>query len=449
MTDFVGSLVLVGIISLLYLTTTRGMSANSPAIIWLGAWAAAIVIFLVFRGPYEISGAIALVVLCMVASFAVGAVVAQATGRQARNQVLPAVTFNRGRLAGLQWICVAGGLAGAVTFARELGTPTAALLNPGKLVQSSAANAALIFQGEVAQTATVKLGFAALQLGFVLAGFELSELRRFRGRQLVRYLALIGTALLFTLLSTQRSFLLVPIVWTVAAWNAGLLATGRRLRLSPKIVARVSVAIVVLIGGAVLMRAIRTGSSAAEAAEASEYRTWVAGYLPGLEAWYSEWDNEPTLGTELSIGLRALVGTVDDPDSDDNLVRLANGDTTNALTLLRFLIADIGVAGSALALGAAGFVTDRMARRVAISPVANLSLVVGSLAAILWSPNSWFFGYGGRLLVLAAVALVSRSILDRGAAKTLAAGSAGGTQRRLELRTRRQPGRPSVAAFSS
>jgi oligosaccharide repeat unit polymerase len=144
-------------------------------------------------------------------------------------------------------------------------------------------------------------------------------------------------------------------------------------------------------------------------------KPWAAGYIPAFGIWLnSAWDQQPSYGL---LFLRAVVaprGLVAGEGFTDRseLLQLGNGQTTNALTFFRVPVTDFGIAGAFAFTAILGFFTGAIYSRAKQGSAAWAGVLAGAMAAIFWSPNYWFLGYGSRLAAL-GMAIVTLSVLAK------------------------------------
>lgn len=392
----------------LLLHGTRSISA--PATLFTFAWSLLILFAVLFGSPYAYTtrglAIMSMLLLCFIAGcLLVSAVspVAHVPRSTYESRYVPSIP----RLAVLVGALL--GAAGAVIVSASFGNSLLDIGSLSELLTASESNAVSIFRGESAIPFAGKLCFSALQLASLLSGarFVLSA----NQRHVWELASLAGAALLWSLVTTQRSYLLVPAIW----WLSGLLAAyayGGAQRRPLRFRSLALGAFGTLGFGAVVLvlRLVRTGSvetgSSSGLLESS--RPWLAGYIPAFSSSVSgdaSSDQPPSLSA-LLLGVRALLGQGSD-ELSGGYAYIGNGDFSNAATALRFFVLAGGLVGGGILLvlvGCASQVAYRRARAGSeLGAVAYASIAAG----ILWSPNSWFYGYGGRLLVvIVAVGLV-------------------------------------------
>ncbi|QRY41910.1 oligosaccharide repeat unit polymerase [Microbacterium hominis] len=321
--------------------------------------------------------------------------------------------------AWLLLVTAAIGFLGLVKLGQDLGTSLFSLRSLDQLFSLGQQNAVTIFRGEASFSFVVNITFAVLQLGGALAGVRIAL--RPTSRTVWATLPIFLIAFLWSSVTTQRSYLLVPVVWFAAGYIAAEVWKGKRSLPSRAIVSAAAGGAVMLLL-IVFLRAVRTGGTSAELSEQAfaPTRLWLAGYVPTFSAWY-----EQSESTGLSFGLfngvvalvQPLLGgrSVDD-SGDGNFYYIGEGLTSNAGTIMMRIVGTGGLAWGALTVLTLGLIAQVVYRRAARGSATAAALYVGVIAFTLWSTNAWFLGYGGRVLALAgllAMAWLAGSALRR------------------------------------
>jgi len=304
----------------------------------------------------------------------------------------------------IQWICIAISFSGALYLAKTFGTPLFKVGSFGDLAEIGRMNARGIFRGELEIPFFAKIAFMFLQFGVILSGFSCASQS---GRKKYTWTVLLFfTAILWTLITTQRSYFVACAVWWVGAYLTAKVYVGEERRvLKPRVILAVLAAAIVLPIMIVSVRSIRTGNSLSsnlgQAFESS--RAWFAGYIPGFSAWYTHWNHQLDFGGSLFGGIVSILslGQVGDSGaSEAGFYAIGAGATTNALTLLRFVIGSFGVIGGALLLILFAFLARYTYDRCRAGSLTAAAMLPAIFVTIIWSPNSWFFGYGSRLIAV-------------------------------------------------
>lgn len=301
------------------------------------------------------------------------------------------------------------GLAGVIKLGSDLGTSVFSLRSLDALFSVGQQNAVAIFRGESNISFVVNFAFAGLQFGTALAGVRVA-LKPGRAAWLTTVL-LFAVSFVWSSITTQRSYLLVPVVWFVAGYLAALVYSGRRT-----VPARAAVAAVVG-GGALLLlivflRAVRTDGTNAGFSEATfaPTRLWLAGYVPTFAAWYEQ-SSQDGLSFGLLNGfealIRPLVGEKAADTGDSNFYGIGSGLTSNAGTSMMRIVGTGGVAWGFLTVIVLALIAHLAYRRAAIGSPVAAAVYVAVLSFVMWSTNAWFFGYGGRIIALVAIVLAA------------------------------------------
>jgi hypothetical protein len=301
------------------------------------------------------------------------------------------------------------GLLGAAILSNALGMPLFSFRSFRAAFDASAENAGAIFRGEAVYPLSAKLCFVMLQVGFIFAGIQLA-LRR--GASFYSLLAgLLITVLIWTIITTQRSNLVVAISWLIGGAAAAVVASRREAAISrPSLVFKAALAAFIIAVTIIAVHAIRLKmTDVSQVRGLLDYvRPWFAGYLPAFSAWYSDkWNGQIDLG-------RSLFGADMGQLRWDNMVDIGDGRTSNAVTSISIFIRSFGVLGSIGFVMALGFVSQRTyvsCRSRSAIGWATYTLVV---ATILWSPNMWFLSYGSRVaaaFVPAAIILLAKAVM--------------------------------------
>ncbi|MDQ0372108.1 hypothetical protein [Cellulomonas humilata] len=298
------------------------------------------------------------------------------------------------------------GFIGAVRLGLDLGTSVFALRSIDDLLSLGQQNAIAIFRGEAHFSFLVNLTFAVLQLGGALGGVRIA-LKPGRSA-ILAIAAVLAVAFLWSSITTQRSYVLVPIIWFAAGYVASLVWLGKRA-----MPGRALLASAILGSGALLLvvflRAVRTNGTGAGFSEATlaPTRLWLAGYVPTFAAWLEESEaTKPSF--DLFHGVNALVqplfgGSVSDGGGESNYYYVGAGMTSNAGTAMMTVIGTGGLVWGALVIVLLGTLAHLVYRRAARGGPVAAAAYIGVVAASMWSTNAWFLGYGGRVLALALV----------------------------------------------
>jgi oligosaccharide repeat unit polymerase len=369
----------------------------SLSIIWLSVWAAATLLTGLFGSVYDMDADRVWLLLVLFA-LPLGEVLAHISRGK---KLAPAPEERRfffvvsKHIVLLQCIGICAGLAGVILMSTSLG---------GSITDLSAgaarSNARLIFTGEADIPGIVKQAFMFLCLGTVLSGVYWGSSGGRWKWPLV--MGLFAAALLWTLVTTQRSYLFVPIIW----WLSGYLTARTFLGLDREILNTkvVLIGMFAVVSLAVLMvgvRSMRTDTPFLEDLSGAfdSSRAWFAGSIPAFLVWHDRWHGDTSFGALLANGVLSAMGSAEALDRFAEVQYIGYGQTTNALTLLRYLIGDFGVFGCGLFLALMGFSGGKLFESCRRGSPFATALLPSIIATAIWSPNSWFLGYGGRVSV--------------------------------------------------
>ncbi|MGW8481869.1 hypothetical protein ACWGJP_01925 [Microbacterium sp. NPDC055903] len=303
------------------------------------------------------------------------------------------------------WLLVlmlAAGLVGIGQLSVSLGMSIFSIRSLDQLFLFGQQNAASIFRGEVSLGWMSNLTFALLQCGAALAGCKIAW-RPNRAAYFVTA-GLIGTALLWSSVTTQRSYLLVPVIWFVAGYVAALVALGARRPPLRAVAAAAALGIILLIL-VVFLRSVRTSGADAGLSEASfaPTRLWLAGYIPTFSAWFDQ-----AVATSLSAGvfggivalIQPIFGIRATDDGQGVFYPIGSGLTSNTGTAMMTIVGSGGFVWGMLIIVALGAIAHLAYVGAAKGNAVAVAGYIGVLAGTLWVTNAWFFGYGGRVLAL-------------------------------------------------
>jgi len=390
-------------------------SLVSPAVIWLTMWTMSFMLTAAWGSLYIIDPTVLILLFLGVIAFAIGCVAP-----------LPGFTNNGyQRNAGgigdvvksANWIilaCLVVSFVGAVIQSRHFG---GGVFNVSSLQQAaSRASDAVssIYRGEQASPLGGRIGFAALQMGAVLSGLSLAAKHRQKTLSIIMALGLVVVALIYTSTTTTRSYTIIPMLWAFAGFAASKVVLGRERDInSLPFIGSSAVVLAVLVVFTLGFQIARTGEfRVSQFGRAAEHmRPWVAGSIPSLSGNYAAWDREVSIGQEFVGALGKIVGARESSQrgaqtTGNNMVPIGNGARANAATLFITLIrsfGEIGTVFAAFAIGVGSNWAYQSARRG--SPFA-WAFYPGIIVMIVWSPNTWFFSYGSRVLTIVGLLVV-------------------------------------------
>lgn len=378
-------------------------SLTSPAVLFTSSWSLLVLFALVFGSVYTYSADALAAMGALIACFIAGCLLVSSSraaphrtgprpeGVPVEDRWRPKISRNAILLGALV------GLFGAAVVSRTLGHSLLAFGSVGEFFAASQENAVSLYRGENAIPFVGKICFAVLQLACLASGAKLVLTKD----QKIRWelIALGVAAVAWTLVTTQRTYVLVPAVWWLSGYVAASTYVGGSRRLKPRSVLLAAVGATAFGAAILAVRLVRTGSSASSASGLIDSsRPWLAGYIPAFSSTYSRSTGESGSAlTGLLQGVRALIGQGSDQLSG-GYENIGNGDSSNAGTILRFFLAGGDVLTAGVYLFALGCLCQFAYRRARNGYPLGAVAYAACIAGILWSPNSWFYGYGGRIL---------------------------------------------------
>ncbi|MCW2783480.1 MAG: hypothetical protein JWR35_3931 [Marmoricola sp.] len=275
----------------------------------------------------------------------------------------------------------------------------------------------------------VKLCTAALCAMAVLVGINLAA--RPEGQRPTKatiWMAALTAALAFVLSAgtgVRGLILVVAFLFVSSVLAAEVFISGGRNVISLKWLRWSVGSIAVFLVWVVVVQSARLQDTQLQhvGATLDHLRPWFAGYIPALGAWYDTSYTDTTLGWGSSLG-RAVFSPLGLQSGEGfnervDFVFIADGVSSNAMTIFRVIWSDFGVAGGMLVAFAAGAASEGIFRATVARGRGWLVALACVYASVLYSINYWFFGYGARVMGVAiAVAIVSATI-PRMPARTL------------------------------
>jgi hypothetical protein len=265
------------------------------------------------------------------------------------------------------------------------------------------------------------IAFGILQIGFIASGILVA--RRgiwFKPGMLLGIL--LAVVVMWTLVTTIRSYFVDSVVWFVGSFVATKICLGKeRGFVKPRIIILSIVAFVTLSGLAIISQSFRMGDYHFElvGAAAAHMRPWAASFVSGFSCWYDELLRNPDAGAATGVlqGILAALGIVKHAafDRSETMIQIGGGATTNAITIFKAVITEWGTLGGMVFTFAAGYLSQVVydnCRRGSLMGLASYSVAT---AAILWAPDAWFFKYGSRVaaaLLFFCLILGGRILID-------------------------------------
>lgn len=381
-------------------------SIVAPAVVWMGAWSGLLLLAAVLGQNYIYAPSALIAALAAIAAFPVGAAVtAIVPARVSRDPRGLAVLYDKSVL--IQGMCALFGVGGAVYLSVYYGQSLLSVRSVEQLLTGASSVAAAIYRGEASMPAVAKLAFAVLQVGFLVSGVAVAARHP---RAWMMFAALCVAMILWPLVTTQRSFLFVPITFWVGSFAATMIFLRRDAVLSrPKVLLAGGAALIALASLVVALQTVRMGARTGLGPVLDHMRPWIAGYLPAFSGWFERWDGSANGGASFLGGLIALVtGGVEQAAGAERgltMVPIGAGDYSNAPTALPLFFGSFGLLGGVAAIALFGAICQLVYRSCrAGSPIACV-LMGAVLGAIIWTPNAWFFGYGSRVFAIVVLAV--------------------------------------------
>lgn len=284
--------------------------------------------------------------------------------------------------------------------------------------------------GLIEQTMIGKFAFAAPQAAMILVGI-MAVIGGYKAGKRYFLVALAAAPLiLFTAVSTIRSPTFMALLLLVTGTIAGRTMLGREkslFKLRNFLIALVTCFALVLM--MFFFQSMRLGDySFQQTAKTIEHmRIWFAGYLPAFNGWvWKSWNGRLNYGASCFRFLPAVMtGQTSYLDTFQSNVYIGNQTYGNASTMLRVVVNDWGLIGCGVFLFIWGAISRFLLTITRRGSIVGGILFTCNLAAIVWSPNQWYFLYGSRVLAPAiaiSYLLVRRVRLRKFNAKPLTQG---------------------------
>lgn len=275
--------------------------------------------------------------------------------------------------------------------------------------------ASLSEDGEWAIPRGITVATAALCAAGILVGIDLKS--RETGRSPTRSAVLavaVGLATFVLSAGTGVRGLLIVVGFLLLGGYlaAEAFCTGGRNAITRRVVGWLGISVVGFLVWVVVVQSARLqDSSFSNVGQTLDHlRPWFAGYIPALSQWYELHfsSSDLTWGSTLMRSIAGPLGLASGEgfDAQVGFVWIADGISSNAMTIYRVLWSDFGVVGGAGLSMIAGFAAQFIYRRAVERSGIWLPLLAAAYASVLYSINYWFFGYGARVLALAIVVAV-------------------------------------------
>jgi oligosaccharide repeat unit polymerase len=221
-----------------------------------------------------------------------------------------------------------------------------------------------------------------------------------------------GLGFLISAVTGVRTYVLIAVLVYFAAYLATKISIeGLAFRISSRLITAGVGAVVAFLVWTVIVQSARRGDATLShvGGTVGYLRAWFCGYMPALSVW-SHTSSPAALGWGVNLG-RGLLGPLGlVPQAVYGLqtpvVAIGGGATSNAMTIFRPLLLDFGHVGSVVAVIVAGFASERVFRGVLRGSMGYVVMLTAVYAAVLFSFNDWFFGYGSRVLGLLSALVV-------------------------------------------
>lgn len=407
------SLILILPAWLIYLARNR---TASPLILWLCVWSVAFLFLASLGDAFYYPRAVEHTIFAYVATFSITCALAGGLSKTKRSQ--NRITGS----ASLLYFIFATQMCGILSFAflaSSLGFRASTITNLVEFTGAAQRNQVAIYNNwsltEDGIPLITKIFNAIFQSGFIIYFFYRGAGWRPSGYAALYPIIAFLTALSFSAITTVRIFFLVPAILSVASFLAGAAYNAREQELfRPRyVIAAISI-LFSLLFLTILFQTVRLG----DRTYGLEYtlnhmRPWVAGYIPAFGLWLSEPSQSNTFGQLFLRGILAPMGLAQGEGLTERLelISLGNGQTTNASTLFRVVVGDWGKLGAVLFTALLGVISGICYRATKNGSPLGATFLVGVIAAILWSPNYWFFGYGSRVLAISLALIVLPRLL--------------------------------------
>lgn len=395
----------------------RSRSLLAPAPLWNLCWCLLFVVGAALGGGYFIDASSTVYLFILALSFNLFPLLASRRDSpldEERAQLI------RRALVGPGWLLVgtaAVGLMGAFDLSAGLGHSLLNLDSIAAVFDAGKENAAELYQGTVTRSATQTFSYATVQFGAAAVGARI----RVEASRASLFLLLINAvaAMSWSVVTTQRSYFLVPLLWFIAGYIAAAVATGDE-RISRRALGWAGLTMGAVVAFVVLARAIRVAGAdtAFDLSVVEQGKHWAACYIPTFAQWHSEGGGSDIYPLRLLSGVLSFIG-IDAEDGmsadGETFTYIGNGLTSNAATMMRAVVLAAGTAGAVVVVILLGALSQFVYSSARASKPWAIAVYTGVVASIIWSVNAWQFSYGNRVLaqVMICVALSVSVLLAR------------------------------------
>lgn len=394
-----------------FLTVKVTGSLLTPASLWSLGWLLLILFTTIFGSDYFYSYTMLIVILGFIISFVIGYIVMNSllTGRGKLSQIkayrsIPEV-YPIPASSRIQIVFLSISMISLSIMLSKFGLNISMLSNFSSIANSASSNASMVYSGEVSLGMNETIGFAFLQAAFVLNGIDNAMNNRKKHRYLF-FVVIVFGSLLWSAVTTTRSYIVVPLVWWIAGFYAAkVYRNDVDSLIDSAFIRKLLLFIAVLVLVILFFQAVRMSGDEGEfnMSLLEHMRPWIAGYVPALSVWYeNNWSGDYQYGSNLFRPFLKIFGISIGENIRDTvgLQYIGNGHYSNALTLVRALIYDFGIYGSLIFTFYFGLFSSYIYNKTHLGNKYAFVALVGIMTTIVWAPNYWFYSYGSRVLVL-------------------------------------------------
>lgn len=433
-------LIILVAISLLFLYLSLRFSSVTkspviPAAVWLFAWSAMFMLAAVFGSDYRYYPLSLTVLVLILLAFPLGSLLGISGAYESHDENLELIEDITKFAPAIMIACGLIGIIGVVFVARALGISLHSLGSLKMFVALAKQAANSLHTGEQSVPTSASICEAFLQMGFAVCGVAVAARRFMKWQTGGLFALLIFVAMLWTAITTIRSYVLIPVLW----YFGGFITTKVFLHAEGTVLnRRVIVAFCVVMPLALLtiivVQSIRMGDYRLQllSAAAHHMRPWFGGAIPGFCVWYFNSSlNQTVAGPSIFAGIEKTFGIAQQTGYVNLATELdiGSGDTTNAETAIKVFVENFGAPGAMLAAATFGFLVQRLYELARSRYLVGLGLLPIMMATVLYSPNYWFLGYGSRILAgilfFALVLVLSHFRESRSAAPEPSSASSG------------------------
>jgi oligosaccharide repeat unit polymerase len=376
--------------------------ASAASILFCAAWGVMLLLYRLLGYNYEyLLWVIGFTAACIVAWVAGELGTAALYRREHVSERLAPKRFEFAFLPEFLLVTTAIGMIAPLDWAATTGLDLARIKDVGALLDAAQSAHILLSQQRVEQSPVNKICLMVALSGVIMAGIFIGTGRA--GRRVPTWMLFAPTLpyLSMMLLTTIRSMMIVPVIMMFVSWVAGLALNNRdRSIFKGERLVRIGVGVIVIFAIIAYLQGVRAGDYTFSRVDEtmSRLRLWFAGYEPALVAYMSRiWDGQLQWGSSSFRVFASLFG------ADDTALAYGAGqldigmnEKSNAMTALRFILEDWGLAGAVVFCAIWGAVTGLVGEITRTGKLWIAPLLALLIAVALFSPNSWFLNYGTR-----------------------------------------------------